>query len=254
LKVLPEVVGNGAADVALQVGVIRHPPLRTRIEVAFLRHLFPIAPALPGKHRTRKSCLSGGCARLAQTAVTIHEQCPSDLRYAIVKEWEDEQLIPEDVALVTLAGPAARGHADIEPERVHRNGLQEVKHVPAQQHDGVQLRRVRGFNVNAEAAPDVSPKTDMRCHQLLETSRARDGFARFQATLRDGVIARTIKGSDLLQYERGALRELDRPFLRDVARFFDHAAWNIEKLSVAERLRAGGLRDVDVRLTGAHKQ
>ena len=68
------------------------------------------------------------------------------------------------------------------------------------------------------------------------------------------MIARTIKGSDLLQYERGALRELDGPFLRDVVRFLDHAAWIIENLSVAERLRAGGLRDVDVRLTGAHKQ
>src|SRR5262249_16239876 len=127
LKVLPEVVGNGAADVALQVGVIRHPPLRTRIEVAFLRHLFPIAPALPREHRARKSCVSRCRARFAQTAVTIHEQCPGNLRYPIVEEREDEQLVPENVALITLARPSPCGHTDIEPERVDRNGLQEVK-------------------------------------------------------------------------------------------------------------------------------
>ena len=50
LEVLPDVVGDGAADVALQVGVVRHPALRARVQVELLRFLLAVAAALPREH------------------------------------------------------------------------------------------------------------------------------------------------------------------------------------------------------------
>ena len=51
LEVLPDVVGDGAADVALQVGVVGHPALRARVQVELLGFLLAVAAALPREHR-----------------------------------------------------------------------------------------------------------------------------------------------------------------------------------------------------------
>ena len=59
LEVLPDVVGDGAADVALQVGVVGHPALRARVQVERLGFLLAVASALPGEHR---SLVSGAAA------------------------------------------------------------------------------------------------------------------------------------------------------------------------------------------------
>ena len=72
LKVLPDVVGDGAAHVALQVGVVRHPALRVRVQVELLGFLLSVAAALPGKHRALKPRASGRGARLAEAPVAIH--------------------------------------------------------------------------------------------------------------------------------------------------------------------------------------
>ena len=50
LKVLPDVIGDGAPHVALQVRVIRHPALRARVQIEFLRFFLSVAPALPREH------------------------------------------------------------------------------------------------------------------------------------------------------------------------------------------------------------
>ena len=60
LEVLPDVIGDGAADVALQVGVVGHPALRARVQVERLGLLLTVAAALPGKHRSLVSGRRGG--------------------------------------------------------------------------------------------------------------------------------------------------------------------------------------------------
>ncbi len=112
LEVLPDIVGDGTADVALQVGVVGHPALRARVQVERLRFLLTVAAALPGKHRPLVSGSRGGRARLAQAPVAVHQQRSGDFGHAIVEEREDEQFIPEDMTLIGFSGPAPRGHTD----------------------------------------------------------------------------------------------------------------------------------------------
>ncbi len=63
LEVLPDVVGDGAADVALQVGVVGHPALRARVQVELLGLLLSVAAALPGKHRPLETRALAAAAR-----------------------------------------------------------------------------------------------------------------------------------------------------------------------------------------------
>jgi len=78
LKVLPDVVGDSAAHVALEIGIVRHPTLRVRVEVALLRFLLSIAAALPWKHGSFKPRASGRGARLADPPVAIDQKRSSD--------------------------------------------------------------------------------------------------------------------------------------------------------------------------------
>src|SRR5919198_6077736 len=50
LEVLPDVPGDGAADVALQISVVRHPALGSRVQVELLRFLLAVAAALPREY------------------------------------------------------------------------------------------------------------------------------------------------------------------------------------------------------------
>src|SRR5919108_375620 len=78
LEVLPDVPGDGAADVALQVGVVRHPAPRSRVQVELLRFLLAVAAALPREHGALVPGVLGRGARLAEAAVAVHEQRPGD--------------------------------------------------------------------------------------------------------------------------------------------------------------------------------
>ena len=74
LKVLPDVVGDRAANMALQEGIVLNPALGMGIEIECLGCLLAIAAALPWKHCALKSgCL---CCRscFGQTPVPVHEQ------------------------------------------------------------------------------------------------------------------------------------------------------------------------------------
>src|SRR5689334_16185032 len=97
-------------------------------------------------------------ARFAEPAVAIHEQRAGDLRHAEVQERKDEELIPEDVALIGLTRPAARRNTDIEPDRIRRYGLEQMKGVQTQQHRHIQLG-TGGLRpkVNIEPTPEPAP-------------------------------------------------------------------------------------------------
>jgi hypothetical protein len=71
-----------------------------------------------------------------------------------VQEWEDEQLVPEDVAPVGLAVPAAGGNADVQVDGVGRDGLQQVEDVQVQ--DGLGPL-VGAVELDVEPVPEAVP-------------------------------------------------------------------------------------------------
>ena len=91
-------------------------------------------------------------------------------------------------------------------------------------------------------------------HLCVEVTRARDRFFRVEPALRDGGISGGVEGGQLLQHQRLSLLEIDVEFLRDMARFLDGSAPSIETLTVLERSRSCRVRDVKIRLAGAHEQ
>ena len=177
LKVLPDVIGDGAAHVALQVGMVRHPALRARIQVQVLGFLLAIAATLPGKHRAVEPRAARRLARRAEAPIAIQQQRPGDFRHPIVQKGKDKQLIPEDMALVGLPGPAARRHADIQANGVGRDRLQQVHHVQPQQHRDIQReRRPGGLEVHVEVAPEILPGHAMLRQHRLEAPRPRQAW------------------------------------------------------------------------------
>ena len=107
------------------------------VQVELLRLLLSIAAALPGKHGPLDPRASGRGTRLAEAPVAIQQKGPGDFGRSIIEKREDKQLIPENMALVVLPGPAARRHADVESDGLGRHRLQQVKHVQPQEHRDV---------------------------------------------------------------------------------------------------------------------
>ena len=62
------------------------------------------------------------------------------------------------MTLIGLAGPAARGNAEIKADRVDGNGLQKMKHVQSKQHRDIQF----------EAGSAGSIRTSKRCHKYSQ--------------------------------------------------------------------------------------
>ena len=111
------------------------------------------------------------------------------------------------------------------------------------------------LQVHVEAAPQVLPGEDVLGHHRLEASGTRHRLARRQPGLRDGVIARGVKRGELLQRQRLALVELHVELLPDVARLVERPALRSRGARPStERLRSCRLRDVKIRLAGAHQQ
>ncbi len=92
----------------------------------------PVAAALPGKQGPPESRLARRRARLAQAAVAVLQKGAGNLRQAQVEQGKDEELVPEDMAPVGLAVPAAGGNPHVEVHGVQGDGLQEMKDVQAQ--------------------------------------------------------------------------------------------------------------------------
>ena len=161
------------------------------------------------------------------------------------------------MALVRLPGPAARRHADVESDGVGRYGLQQVKHVQPKQHRDVQLeaRRPAGWICTSKRRHRCFQASTWSAITASKRTRARDRLARLQRRTpkwRDR--ATCTERGQLLQHQRLALLELDLELLPDVSRFLDDPARASTQLSVDERSRSRRLRDVNIRLAGAHQQ
>src|SRR5690606_12446320 len=113
-----------------------------------------VAPALPWEQRSLETRIFCCRTRLVQPPVAVHEQRACDLGRPEGQEREDEELVPEDVSLVRLAGPAAGRHADVETDRVQGNGLQQVQYVQPKQHRDIQVEAAScSAHVDVESSP-----------------------------------------------------------------------------------------------------
>jgi hypothetical protein len=128
-EVLPDVVGDGDVDVALQVRVVGQPAPGLRVEVQPLGFLPPVRPALPGKHCTVETFGSRRCPGRPEAGVPVLEQGAGQRRTLEVEERKDEQLVPEDVASVGLAILTSGWYADVQVRGVRGDSLQQVEDV-----------------------------------------------------------------------------------------------------------------------------
>jgi hypothetical protein len=160
------------------------------VQVNFLAFLAAIAAALPREHGAAVAGRFGGAPRFRQPPVAIAQKRPGERRQAQVEEREDEQLVPQDMAAVRLAVPAARRHADVEIDRVAGDGLQQMEDVQTKdRHDsGV------GGGVELEVAlfPKLAPGEAMTGEQLVEAPERARLLARFQGGLGGRGIARAV--------------------------------------------------------------
>jgi hypothetical protein len=169
LVVLPDVVGDGRADVPLEMRRIGQPTARERVEVDDLCLLPPVAPALPGVHRSGEAGLAGGPAGFRQTPVAVQEERPDQFREVKVQIGEDEQLVPEDVTAVGLTVQAAGGNADIEVEDVPRSRLEKMEDMEVE-HQAGHVSAV--LDLQRKPPPQAVPLEGVGAEQIREVSGA----------------------------------------------------------------------------------
>ena len=152
LAVLPDVVGDGGADVVLEAGVVGQPASRARVEVQALGLLAAVAAALPRVHRPGAAGVAPRPGRPASRRRWRYSSRARDTsgkcRFEV---GQDEQLVPEDVAAVGLAVQSAGGHADVQLGGVRGEGLQDVEECAAA--GPARRRRGRPVRRGATAAP-----------------------------------------------------------------------------------------------------
>ncbi len=102
------------------------------------------------------------------------------------EEREDEELVPEDVAPVGLAVPAAGGDADVEVDGVFRRGLQQVEHVQVED----ATRFLVGLGLELKASPQVLPREHMSAEHVLERAQQGEVLASLEPRFADGAVAR----------------------------------------------------------------
>src|SRR5690606_32234539 len=164
--VVPDVVGDGQADVALQVGGVGQPAAGVGVEVEGLGLLAAVAAALPGEHGAVVAGGAGGGAGLAEAAPAVAQRAAGDVGEAQVEPGQDEQFVPEDVSAVGLAVQAAGGDSGVQVGGVRGEGLQQVEDV---QVDGL---GDGGFaDVQAGVFPQPVPGGGVAGQQLVEAGR-----------------------------------------------------------------------------------
>jgi hypothetical protein len=127
LVVLPDAVGHGETDVALQVGGVGEPVPRLRVEVRPLALLTAVAPGLPREHGAPVPGRPGRASGGIQTPHPVEQQGAGEAGHPQREHREHEQLVPEDVSAVGLAVQTSGGDARIEICSVGRHRLQDVE-------------------------------------------------------------------------------------------------------------------------------
>jgi len=201
LVVLPGVVGDGQADVALQVGVVGHPPLRAGVEQRGGGFLPAVAAALPGEQSPGQPGLAGRRPGLVEAPPAVAEQGPGEGGEAQGEQGEDEQLVPEHVPAVAFAVQAAGADAGVESGGVGREGLEQVEHVEVQRQGGFAV----GVDLDREALPELSPRLLVGGEQRREARGARYLGERGQPGRGDRPVARGDEGRHFVDDHRLAV-------------------------------------------------
>ena len=246
--VLPDVVRDRDVDVPLVAAEVRQPPPRLGVEVHGLGFLAPVGAALPGEHRALVAGLGGRRLRLVEAPVAVAQQRVGQLRDVVVEQREDEQLVPEDVAAIGLAVPAAGRDADVEIDRVARGRLQQMEDVHPQDHlDALALV----VEHHVAAPPQLFPRDLVAAQQVVEVAGPLGRGDGLVQRVRHGAVARGEQRDHLLDGHRLSGADLQAVDLGDVSLVDGRLDRGFDPLSggVAEPgARAFG--DLETRLRG----
>ena len=199
LVVLPDVVGDGHVDVALEMRRVGQPTTRQGVEVDDLCLLAPVAAALPGIHGAPEAGLVGGPAGLRQSPVPVQEQRSHQLRKVQVEIGEDEELVPEDVPPVGLAVKAPGRYPDVEVDGIAGCRLQQMEDVEV---EGQASLLAITLDLEREALPQVVPLADVGVEELGEAALSAVPRARFGQRIADRAVSRGEQADDLLDGDR----------------------------------------------------
>src|SRR6185437_9757117 len=244
LIVLPDVVGNSGAGVPLAVRVIPYPVPGAGIEKRDIGLFPPVAAALPREHRASISGRTSRPARLWQTAIAVEKDRASQDRRAEAEERKDEELVPKDVATVSFTVPAARRNTGVELHRMQRDGLQQVKHVEADDQTGV-VERVGVDRDEAQIAarPYVAPSQGVSREKIVERAGPLKGPPRFGSAVRGRTIARGMECDNFLELDMLAGEHFESDFLPDTFRLLHHMPLECAALPIDRDPEAGRLSD-----------
>lgn len=206
-----------------------------------------VAAALPGEERSPVAGLAGRPAGFGEAPVAVLEEGSGQVGEVQVEEREDEQLVPEDVAPVSLAVKASSGNPDVEVDRVLGDRLEQVEHVEAED----PLGSLFGVSIEEEASPQVVPSESVTLQEVVEPLGPVRRLAGGEAALGDGRVPGREEGHDLLHGYGLACRKGEGQLVGHVARFLDQPP--LHGVVIPEP-GAGGFGDADAGLVGFHQE
>jgi len=152
--------------------------------------------------------------------------------------------------------PAGRG-ADIQPDGVRRDRLEQMKDVEAQDelHSGGAVSLWSLVDLDVVASPEGVPRQPVSLEQLLEARCGGDLDARLGAGFADAAVARRVQRHHLLDPQRSALNRLHAEFLADPTRAsLDDSTVGLEPLGAEIQARASCLGHPNPGLCGLHEE
>ena len=256
LVVLPDVVGHGQTDVALQVAGVGQPAPGHRVEVHPLALLASVAARLPGVHRAGEPGRPRRPPGRVQPPGAVAQQGPGQSRQPQREDRQHEQLVPEDVAPVGLAVQAAGRQTGVEVDVVWGDRLQQVEHRQPQRAERVDGRgAVPGAQLQPEPAPQLVPGQLVALQQLIERGCAGEQLGRRRPRLRDADVTGRDHGNDLLHRNRFTRPHRQLELVGDAARLPPAPARNLVALVTTHHHRPCRLGDAQLGLRGpGHQQ
>jgi hypothetical protein len=141
-----------------------------------------------------------------------------------VQQRADEELVPEDVAAISLAMPATGGNARVQLHAVAGRRLEQMKEVQADGQMSVNRFVARDIeHIKISALPQESSCTFMYLQNCIKAVGPREGSECGGLWIRDGAVPGGIQHDDLLDFSAAARRDVKDDIVADTYRFLDRA-------------------------------
>src|SRR5690606_34731629 len=150
---MPNVVSHCRINVPLQIRIIGDPIAGLRVQMYYLAFFAAVAATLPREHGAPVTGCLGTGASVGQTAVAVHTKFTRQLGQQEMQERKNKKFIPENMAAIGFAVPAARRNSYIQLGGMQRNGLQQMKNMQPQN----LLGPVVGGYYQVAALPELVP-------------------------------------------------------------------------------------------------